>query len=397
MDEKNLSIQGSLLRAKDNSSLELFFDLLNLIFIFFICTISFLSNFIYNCSTFKPAKSNLSIKTPFLSVKIRPTRTNVSKIKTIFSFLAILECTLLIILSLIIYLGQKIDTTSVVFVPKGNISNIITYLGNRNFNISPTIDKYLLVFIGRPQAGWINIGSTSLSKGDFLYHLANAKAATKSIIIYPGETTELILQLLAREYNLSYDELRNSYDLKSSLEDGMIVPETYAFPIGISADHLISYLLKVSQATHENMSKKIFKNYDKNRWKRYLIIASIIQKEAGNEKEMPIVSSVIYNRLRKGMKLQMDGALNYGKHSHIGITARRIDEDNSKFNTYKHRGLPPYPICVVSPAAIKASIFPKKTNYLYFVRDKKSRKNGHIFSTNYKSHVNEILRQKKIR
>lgn len=282
-------------------------------------------------------------------------------------------------------------------MPKGNISNIITYLSNRNFNISPTIDKYLLVFMGKPQAGWINIGKTSLSKADFLYDLANAKAATKDVVIYPGESTELVLKMLSREYNIPYIELRTAYDLKAHLEDGIIIPETYSLPIGISARHLISYLLKVSDTTYKKMSEKIFKNFDKTRWYRYLVIASIIQKEAGNKDEMPIVSSVIYNRLKKGMKLQMDGALNYGKYSHIGVTARRIDSDNTKFNTYKHQGLPPYPICIVSKEAIMAAIFPKKTNYLYFVRDKRSKNKGHIFSKKYSDHVNEINRQRKIR
>lgn len=282
-------------------------------------------------------------------------------------------------------------------MPKGNISEIITYLDKRNFNILPYIDKYILMLFGKPQAGWIDMGATSMSKGDFLYNLTRAKAATREIIIYPGETTEIILRTLSSKYNLPYVNLRAAYDLNAPMEDGVIIPDTYSLPIGMSERHLISYLLNVSNITYENMSKKIFKNYDKKRWKRYLIIASIIQKEAGNAMEMPLVSSVIYNRLKKGMKLQMDGALNYGEYSHIKVTSKRIDNDNSRFNTYKHEGLPPFPVCVVSTQAIKAAIFPKKSDYLYFVRDKKSKNNGHIFSENYNSHINEINRQKRIK
>lgn len=324
-------------------------------------------------------------------------RSEIKNMKGIRNFLISIDIVLVIIVSLFFYLSLPMHTTSVVYVPKGNINKTIAYLNERNFNISPLVDKYLLVFLGKPQAGWINMQETDLSKGDFLYRLTNAKAATKSVIIFPGETTEIVFKELAKAFNLSFVDLKARYGLYSWLKDGLIIPETYNMPLGISEEHLIKYLLAISNITYENMSNKIFKSYDKKRWKRYLIIASIIQKEAGNEKEMPLVSSVIYNRLKKGMKLQMDGALNYGKYSHVGVTARRIDRDNTRFNTYKHYGLPPYPICLVSMAALKAAIFPKKTKYLYFLRDKRSRTNGHIFSKTYMEHLRYINQQKKIR
>jgi UPF0755 protein len=103
---------------------------------------------------------------------------------------------------------------------------------------------------------------------------------------------------------------------------------------------------------------------------------------------MPIVSSVIHNRLKSGMKLQMDGTLNYGEYSNVKITAQRIKEDESSYNTYKVNGLPKDPVCAVSLDAIKAAIFPVKSDYLYFVRDNS---NGlHKFSKNYIAHVNNI-------
>jgi len=59
---------------------------------------------------------------------------------------------------------------------------------------------------------------------------------------------------------------------------------------------------------------------------------------------MPKISSVIYNRLKRGMPLQMDGTLNYGLYSHVRVTPERIREDRSPFNTYLNRGIPPYPV-----------------------------------------------------
>jgi len=120
-------------------------------------------------------------------------------------------------------------------------------------------------------------------------------------------------------------------------------------------------------------------------------VASIIQKEAASVEDMPYVSSVIYNRLKEGMKLQMDGTLNYGPYSHEKVTAKRLRSDRTPYNTYKHAGLPPYPVCNVSLDAIRAAIFPAKTDYLYFVRDKSG---NHAYSRYYSTHLKKIRKSK---
>ena len=83
----------------------------------------------------------------------------------------------------------------------------------------------------------------------------------------------------------------------------------------------------------KDLSIKLFGKYDEKKWFRYVAIASVIQKESANTEEMPLVSSVVYNRIKKGMRLQMDGTLNYGKFSHTRVTPKRIREDKSVYNT----------------------------------------------------------------
>ena len=75
---------------------------------------------------------------------------------------------------------------------------------------------------------------------------------------------------------------------------------------------------------------------------------------------MPIIASVVHNRLKKNMALQMDGTLNYGKYSNSVVTTDRIRNDETSYNTYKNKGLPKDPVCAVSLDAIKAAIFPVK-------------------------------------
>jgi len=281
------------------------------------------------------------------------------------------------------------NTTKVTYIPEGSIGQIISYLERKKFYLSPNVDKYMLYFMGQPQSGWIDIGRTKLSRGDFLYKLANSKAAMNSIILVPGETIDVFLYQISQEYSLSYKRLMKYYLKFSPIRDGLIIPETYHIPMGIGERHLVLYLINYAWKDHKRVSMKLFGKFDKKSWYRYLTIASIIQKEAANKEEMPIVSSVIYNRLRKGMKLQMDGTLNYGKYSHIKVTAKRIREDKSKYNTYLNKGLPPYPVSSVSQEAIFAAIFPIKSNYLYFVKTKKGK---HVFSRSYKEHIKNIKR-----
>ena len=112
-------------------------------------------------------------------------------------------------------------------------------------------------------------------------------------------------------------------------------------------------------------------------------MAAIVQKEAANIDEMPIIAGVVRNRLHKDMPLQMDGALNYGAFSHTKITPKRIKEDTNPCNTYKFKGIPPYPCASASLDSIKASINPADVEYLYFVRNK----NGtHTFTKTYEEH-----------
>ena len=279
------------------------------------------------------------------------------------------------------------SSSSVAFVPQGSIGQIISYMVEKNFDLNEKVDKYLLYMIGQPQSGWVSINQSPLTRGDFLYKLSHSKATLKVITYIPGETKELLFVQIALAFDLSYEKLMQEYAQATPYVDGFIVPETYYIPVGISEKHLVHFLLAHAKKYHKDVFEKIFGEFNETKWQKFIIIASIIQKEAANVEEMPLVSSVIYNRLKKDMKLQMDGTLNYGQYSHVKITPQRIREDTSSYNTYMYKGLPPNPICSVSKEAIFAAIFPKATNYLYFVKNK----NGtHTFSQNYETHLENI-------
>ncbi len=256
-----------------------------------------------------------------------------------------------------------------------------------------TLDKKYINYLGYPQSGWIDLKSTSMTKADFLYHLTRSKAALENITLIPGETYFFFLQDIAKKLHISVYKLFDQYAIKAYKKDGNILANTYNVPIGMNEIELIDYLLTKTNQKYKKFSKKIFGFYDKEKWYKYVTIASIIQKEAASKQEMPLISSVIYNRLKKNMKLQMDGTLNYGKYSHTKITPKMIKENETSYNTYKKTGIPNDPICAVELEAIKAAIFPAVTNYLYFVKNTDGSK--HIFSTTYKAHKKQIQKIKR--
>ncbi len=293
---------------------------------------------------------------------------------------------LVLIISFAFYTTLPIHTTRTLLVPQGSITHIISQLTEKGYALSP-IDKYILVFLGKPQSGWVDIGATRLNRIDFLYRLTTAKAKMEEITLIPGETTELFFTSVAADLKLDKTKLDAYYKEFSHYPEAGIYADTYYVPYGINEKHIVHFLLSASEKKYQEISEKIYGNYNKKQWLNILIIASIIQKEAANREEMPIVSSVIYNRLKRGMRLQMDGTLNYGKYSHVKVTPERIKNDTSRFNTYKYKGLPTSPIGAVSFDAIIAAIKPAKTDYLYFM---KNAKGVHDFTHSYKTHRKNI-------
>jgi len=271
-------------------------------------------------------------------------------------------------------------------VPQGSISHIITQLTKQGYALS-SIDKYLLVLMGQPQSGWVNIGSNELNRIDFLYKLTTAKAKMEKVTLIPGETKEIFFKNLAKDLGLNKELLNKYYTHFSHYPEAGIYADTYYVPYGITDKHLMQFLTTQSEKKYKEISEKVYGTYSQKQWLKVLIIASIIQKEAANTEEMPIVASVIFNRLKKGMRLQMDGTLNYGKFSHLKVTPERIKNDTSRFNTYKYKGLPHSPIGAVSLSSLKAAMKPATTNYLYFM---KNAQGVHDFTDTFKKHRTNI-------
>lgn len=192
------------------------------------------------------------------------------------------------------------------------------------------------------------------------------------VTVPEGKRAEEIADTLKQEIP-SYNE---SWRVQLDQNEGYLFPDTYLIPRDATVDQIISIM-------RNNFDKRVKQagiNPQDNSLHNAVIIASIIQKEAKFVEDMPIVSSVIHNRLDAGMALQVDPSVAYalgrqpngtfGK-SELSLDDLKID---SPYNTYKYPGLPPGPISNPGIDAIKAALNPATTDYMYYISDKK----GHI-------------------
>ncbi len=174
--------------------------------------------------------------------------------------------------------------------------------------------------------------------------------------------------------------------------EGYLFPDTYKF-------YKHEDIKKVIKIMNENFIKKVLPVYKKSKTyftlNEVVTLASIIQKETYNKKEMPVIASVFINRLKRGMRLQSDPTIIYGLWDELKGPLKRSDlKIENEYNTYLNYGLPPTPISNPGIAAIKAVLNPAKTDYLYFVS---SGKGYHIFAKTYKQHLRNIRKYLKAR
>jgi UPF0755 protein len=271
-----------------------------------------------------------------------------------------------------------------------SVAGIITQLHQKGYDVG-IIDKYLLEAIGKPISGRVYIGTKHIDRLSFLYRITSKRAHYKIATLIPGETTYFFIRALARDLDMNITKLEDFYEQYSPFGEAGILADSYHVALHLREKGIIKLLLNISQKKYKKMSKQYLGAWNPKEWERILTIASVIQKEAANEKEMPMIASVIYNRITKHMRLQMDGTLNYGQYSHTRVTPKRIKNDHTTYNTYKHRGLPEQPVCNVSISAIKASLDPIKSNYLYFMKNDHG---AHDFSVTYKTHLKNVHERK---
>jgi peptidoglycan lytic transglycosylase G len=148
--------------------------------------------------------------------------------------------------------------------------------------------------------------------------------------------------------------------------EGFLFPKTYEVTSSSSARSLVNKLLRQFGIETEELEWDRAKALGVTPY-QIVVIASIIEKEAKVPGDRPLVASVIYNRLGKGMKLGMCSTVQYALGEPKPVLTNEDLEIDSPYNTYKIDGLPPAPICNPGFESIRAALYPASTDYLYFI------------------------------
>lgn len=170
--------------------------------------------------------------------------------------------------------------------------------------------------------------------------------------------------------------------------EGYLFPKTYEILENSSPETIIEIML--SQFSKEiegiDFSKMASQGYNLH---EVLTVASLLEREAKVPEERHLIASVIYNRLKKGMKLQMCATVQYALGKNKPFLSTEDLKIDSLYNTYLYSGLPPGPICNPGKASIEAAANPAETNFLYYVLATKEGK--HEFAATY----DEFLKAKR--
>lgn len=182
-------------------------------------------------------------------------------------------------------------------------------------------------------------------------------------------------------------------DVKNGSLEGYLFPKTYRITEGMTAADVIEMMLHQFDSEIANVDM----SYAQSRGLSLhdvVIIASMIEREARLEKERPLVSSVIYNRLKKGMKLEIDATIEYVLPGNRPRLLNKHLQIDSPYNTYRYPGLPIGPISNPGLASLKAAAQPADTSYLYYVLT--GTDGSHTFATTYEEFQRAKAKSKEV-
>lgn len=213
-------------------------------------------------------------------------------------------------------------------------------------------------------------GFTAVQMADLLY--ANGLDGDGFLALVKNPSLEVVDQ---------FEFLKNRP--QKSLE-GFLFPDTYFFAKDVTAQEVVVKMLKnFDVKLTDNMRKGI--GDQKKTIFDVITMASIIEKEAKYPRDMALVSSVFWNRIAIGQRLQSDATLEYVLGSNDIKHSVEQTKLQSPYNTYQVEGLPPGPVSNPGIDAISAAINPAQSDYMYFLSDLKT--GNTIFSKTFEEHV----------
>jgi len=244
--------------------------------------------------------------------------------------------------------------------------------------------------------------SAAMSMIEIARELQDATPEEVTFVILPGWRMEEIaaslptsgLAISPEEFLTAARSPRPDYDFLAgaTTTEGFLFPDSYIVPRGVTVDDFVNGLIRNFAL---RLAPDIENGFERQGLTVYqaVTLASLVEREAVQDEEKPMIASVYLNRHKIGMKLEADPTVQYAlgysfiQQSWWTSPLTLIDlQVNSPYNTYLNAGLPPTPIANPSLEALRAVALPAETNYLFF-RAKCDGSGFHEFSETFDEHL----------
>lgn len=293
---------------------------------------------------------------------------------------------------------------AVIEIPPGrSVRGIAQELAEKRYIDSPLYLEILARTTGtaaRLQAGEYRIEPGLLPEA-FLQLLVSGKVVQYTLTIVEGWTFKQMLAAVQTHPMLKQTlQGKSPQDIMDALgrtdehPEGRFLPDTYHFPRGMRD---VDFLKRAYAAMEQTLQREWAARTPDLPFKtpyEALILASIVEKETGIAAERPRIAGVFVRRLKQGMRLQTDPTVIYGLGERFDGNIRSADlRADTPYNTYTRDGLPPTPIALPGPDAIRAVLHPAEGKELYFVA---TGDGSHHFSATLEEH-NRAVRKYQLK
>lgn len=313
---------------------------------------------------------------------------------------------------ILIFVAGLFIAQRLLFSSPQNQEEEVVFIVNRNQTETQTLDKLknqgliknklafrLVLFLKHNK---IESGGYKASKNMSAWQISEKLTATpdmKWVVIPEGLRKEQIGEKLAEIFGWSDEELDkwNTEYTKIRIDyiEGTYFPDTYLIPVDEGGFKISE---RMTRRFDEQFAPYISQFAEQNiKWTTGLKLASIIQREAAGKEDMPLISGILWNRLNQDMNLEIDATVQYARgNTGDGWWAPIKSEDmqniDSPYNTYKYKGLPPFPISNPGIDATEAVLHPAETDCLYYLHD--SNRKIHCAKTleEHRSNVEQYLK-----
>lgn len=258
-----------------------------------------------------------------------------------------------------------------------------------------------IAFLLRGKFNTIAPGGYKISRNQNAFTIAGiltSEPYMKWLVIPEGERKEQIANTLTQILdwnNQTKNEFLNYYaSINQDYKEGVYFPDTYLLPKDETGGEIAKRFIDKFNEKFQPYAGKFSKENIK--WTTAIKIASLVQREAAGESDMPLISGIIWNRLLKGMPLAIDATIQYAKggpdDNYWTPLVKGDTKMESPYNTYIHKGLPPTPISNPGLPAILAVLNPEKTKCLYYIHDNSGVIHCAITYTEHQANIEKYLK-----